>query len=107
MTKATLRKSGEMMVTIRLPFHVGFEDVVLTLIENCYAYGWDLSTGKIATWQRVKEFMVDYGHHGWAYVGDEARAHYGKVCAARAAELFPELAKGVDLKVWDLEPSSE
>lgn len=100
--KPTMRKAGYRMCTFTIKVHIEIEDVILALIYNHAVYGESLDLKRQKAMKLTVQFFQDFGTHGWASVNDEMRDGFGTLCAIRAAELFPDLAGGVDLSAWGL-----
>ena len=99
--KATMRRNGLMMLTLRLQFHVDRYDVINRVTEMIVHDGEELPTNRNALMKLVRVHAERRGVYAIIDVDDDDRDEWDQVKAAvtdRVDELFPELLTTVNRK---------
>jgi hypothetical protein len=99
--KPTKRENGRMMCTYRIRVDIGIHDVIRAMLYNYVSFGTPLEQSRSNAMRQTVDFFSMYGQENWERVDSEMIKEFGTRCAARARELFPELAAGEDLSGWD------
>ena len=101
--RPTLRKNGRYMCTVRVPIDVGIVEIIEAMIYHRVVYSDPIPTSRQrAMTLAVKHYKERAMHSNPAALDDEGKQQMGTMCAIKAAELFPDLAAGVDLAEYSL-----
>ncbi len=91
------------MVTYRVAFHIGIHDVIRCLAWNQAYIGIPMNKGRQQTMKETLAFVSSPELRPNLDDLAGAISQYGTMAAVRAQELFPDLARGVDLSEYNVE----
>lgn len=98
--KPTLRKNNMYMCTFHVPVVIGLLDIIHAMVFH-HSYKDETPTSRRQAMRWTIDFATDVDRY--RLVGAELLEQYGTMCAIRAAELFPDMAIGVDLSMFSVE----
>lgn len=100
--KPTKRKDGLFRCTFRVPVHIDLLDIINAMIYRNANFDDDLPTSRQKAMQMALDHFNESGLNARATVNPEATEQVGTMCAIQAAQLFPDLAQGVDLSGYQV-----
>lgn len=90
------------MCTFRIPVHIQLTDIINAMIYHHATFGDPLPTNRQQAITLALDHFKESGNNAWATVDTESQQRFGTMCAAQAANLFPDLAQGVSLAEYQI-----
>jgi hypothetical protein len=102
--KPTKRKDGLYRCTLRVPAHIDIFDIINAMIYYRVNFDKALPTSRQKAMRMALDHFQESGSNAWATVPADAQEEEGGTCAIQAVRLFPDLAQGVDLSGYQIDP---